>query len=329
MSDSLRPRGLQPPGSSVPGILQVRGLEWGAIAFSAFRAEALKWSLTAAAAWLGDLLAVWVLGSSPEVLSGNSDGRAQQPTFNEPSGWFCFRHCFKKCCAISAYLIWFPFVGITSRKIERSLVGGPLSQFWETIPDLLEMLSPGNQGRWPLISLELLKTQTPDPPDKSNTVYSCIHDLWSNIHITALLSLGDRYEVIRYIGLHGCLFRCLQKQTLLGLTQSHLTESSAWIIGFGFFFFLALFFKKGCIKAVKIFWETHYHFPSHTNSLEENENRTFCPVLLQATKRWQHLQVAKASSQSIRHVFFSLFKVYLLSNFPVSLVCNKKPRIWL
>ena len=250
MSDSLRPRGLQPPGSSVPGILQVRGLEWGAIAFSAFRAEALKWSLTAAAAWLGDLLAVWVLGSSPEVLSGNSDGRAQQPTFNEPSGWFCFRHCFKKCCAISAYLIWFPFVGITSRKIEQSLVGGPLSQFWETIPDLLEMLSPGNQGRWPLISLELLKTQTPDPPDKSNTVYLCIHDLWSNIHITALLSLGDRYEVIRYIGLHGCLFRCLQKQTLLSLTQSHLTENSAWIIGFGFFFWLC-FLKRDASRQLK------------------------------------------------------------------------------
>ena len=58
MSDSLQPCGLQLPGSSVPGILQVRGLEWDAIAFSAFRAEALKWNLTAAAARLGDLLAV-------------------------------------------------------------------------------------------------------------------------------------------------------------------------------------------------------------------------------------------------------------------------------
>lgn len=109
--------------------------------------------------------------SSPDALSGDSDGRAQQPAFNEPSGWFCFRHCFKKCCAVSAYLIWSPFVGITSRKMGWSLVGGPPSQFWKNVPDLLEMLSPGNQGRWPLISLELVKTQIPDPPDKLNTVW--------------------------------------------------------------------------------------------------------------------------------------------------------------
>ena len=34
MSDSLRPHGLQPTGSSVCGIFQARVLEWGAIAFS-------------------------------------------------------------------------------------------------------------------------------------------------------------------------------------------------------------------------------------------------------------------------------------------------------
>ena len=34
MSDSLRPRGLWPPGSSVHGILQARILEWVAISFS-------------------------------------------------------------------------------------------------------------------------------------------------------------------------------------------------------------------------------------------------------------------------------------------------------
>ena len=34
LSNSLRPRGLYPPGSSVHGILQARVLEWGAIAFS-------------------------------------------------------------------------------------------------------------------------------------------------------------------------------------------------------------------------------------------------------------------------------------------------------
>ena len=34
VSDSLRPHGLQPPGSSVHGIFQARVLEWGAIAFS-------------------------------------------------------------------------------------------------------------------------------------------------------------------------------------------------------------------------------------------------------------------------------------------------------
>ena len=34
MSDSSRPPGLQPPGSSIHGIFQARVLEWGAIAFS-------------------------------------------------------------------------------------------------------------------------------------------------------------------------------------------------------------------------------------------------------------------------------------------------------
>ena len=33
VSDSLRPRGLYPPGSSVRGILQARSLEWAAISF--------------------------------------------------------------------------------------------------------------------------------------------------------------------------------------------------------------------------------------------------------------------------------------------------------
>ena len=36
MSDSSRPHGLQPPGSSIHGIFQARVLEWGAIAFSVF-----------------------------------------------------------------------------------------------------------------------------------------------------------------------------------------------------------------------------------------------------------------------------------------------------
>ena len=34
VSDSLRPHGLNPPGSFVHGILQARILEWGAISFS-------------------------------------------------------------------------------------------------------------------------------------------------------------------------------------------------------------------------------------------------------------------------------------------------------
>ena len=34
VSDSLRPRGLQPTGSSIHGILQARVLEWVAISFS-------------------------------------------------------------------------------------------------------------------------------------------------------------------------------------------------------------------------------------------------------------------------------------------------------
>ena len=33
VSDSSQPHGLQPRGSSVPGILQARVLEWGAVAF--------------------------------------------------------------------------------------------------------------------------------------------------------------------------------------------------------------------------------------------------------------------------------------------------------
>ena len=41
MSDSVQPRRRQPPGSSVPGILQARTLEWVAISFS----NAWKWKV--------------------------------------------------------------------------------------------------------------------------------------------------------------------------------------------------------------------------------------------------------------------------------------------
>ena len=54
VSDSVRPRDGSPPGSSVPGILQARTLEWVAISFS----NAWKWKVK-----LKSLSRVWLLAT--------------------------------------------------------------------------------------------------------------------------------------------------------------------------------------------------------------------------------------------------------------------------
>lgn len=150
----------------------------------------------------------------------------------------------------------------------------PIRDNWETVPDLLEILSPGNQDMWSPISLELFQLRHQIHQRRWTQCNKCIRGLYSNIHVMAPLSPGGYIwgHQINLVTVTPTSDIC-RNQTLLGLTQSPLTACSMWIIW--------LCFSKGGTKTVKkIFLETHYHLPSHINSLEENENRTFCPVFL-------------------------------------------------
>lgn len=119
-------------------------------------------------------------------------------------------------------------------------------------------------------------------------------------------------------GLHDSRFRYLQKAN----TAGPYSEPSHCVL----YVEIWLCFSKGGTKTVKkIFLETHYHLPSHINSLEENENRTFCPVFYRQQNNDTICRLQRPHQRvSGTSIFFFLFKTYLLSNFPVSWVCYKK-----
>ena len=64
MSNSLRPHGLWPPGSSVHGILQARILEWVAISFSRVSSPPRDWTQVSCIA--SRLFTTWDLGEAQE-----------------------------------------------------------------------------------------------------------------------------------------------------------------------------------------------------------------------------------------------------------------------